>query len=535
MSGSGDTPRQKMINVMYLVLTAMLAMNVSKEIMNAFSVVNDTVLMTNESFTRKLKDTYANFEKDYNLNQIEVGPFLNKAKEAHRLSEEIIVYIENLRSELISNTEKIPLDSARKINMLELQNKEEYIIPTHLLIGSSDNGSNGRSLELKKKIIEYKDNMLNLVDPKYRDQIKLGMKTDGEYFNASGEKESWEIHNFYDIPLAADIPILNKIISDVYNAELDVVNVLHGAISADDFKYERIEAKIMPKANYLFTGDQYEAELIVAAYDTTQSPNVYIMQGVDSLPVSKKDQATLIASRNGRIKFNFPANSAGIGKYAGFVSVRNNSGIENTYHFHNEYVVASPSLAVSATNMNVLYVGVNNPLSISVSGIPRENIFPSISCGVLKTSTGKSGWTATVPDDCKQATVTVSVKMNGGMKQMGSENFRVKKLPDPDPYIGNIKNGFISRDALIAAGNIVPKMPKDFEFDYTFQVRSFRMTMQRGFNLNHYDSQSGKLTEEMIKQIRNTNRGQNIIFEEIVARSPEGADRILSPLIITIN
>ena len=118
---------------------------------------------------------------------------------------------------------------------------------------------------------------------------------------------------------------------------------------------------------------------------------------------------------------------------------------------------------------------------------------------------------------------------------MGSENFRVKKLPDPDPYIANIRNGFINRDALIAAGNIVPKMPKDFEFDYTFQVRSFRMTMQRGFNLNHYDSQSSKLTEEMIKQIKNTNRGQTIIFEEIVARSPEGADRILAPLIITIN
>jgi len=111
----------------------------------------------------------------------------------------------------------------------------------------------------------------------------------------------------------------------------------------------------------------------------------------------------------------------------------------------------------------------------------------------------------------------------------------VKKLPDPVPYIASKKEGFVSRDILIAAGNIIPMMPDDFEFYYSFQIISFKMTMQRGFNVNHYDSQSSKLTEEMIKQIRNTNRGQGIIFEEIVARGPDGADRILSPLLITIQ
>jgi gliding motility-associated protein GldM len=291
----------------------------------------------------------------------------------------------------------------------------------------------------------------------------------------------------------------------------------------------------MPKTNYLFTGDQYEAEVIVAAYDTSQSPNVYYMRGVDSLPVSRKDQATLVTSKNGRIKFNFPASSAGTEKYAGFVSVRNGSGIENTYHFHTQYVVAKPSLSVSATNMNVLYIGVNNPLSIAVAGVPRENIFPSISCGALKPNPIKGGWMAVMSDGCKQATVTVSAKVNGVMKAMGTEIFRVKKLPDPDPYIGNKKNGFISREMLISAGNIVARMPDDFEFDYQFQIRSFRMTMQRGFNVNHYESSSSRLTDEMIKQIKNTNRGQTIIFEDIIARSPDGADRTLSSLIISIN
>ncbi|MCX6321332.1 MAG: gliding motility protein GldM [Bacteroidia bacterium] len=530
-----QTPRQKMIGVMYLVLTALLALNVSKDVLNAFSVVNDSILLTNENFARKLKGTYTNFEKDYYLNQIEVGPFWNKAKEAKLLSAQMIEYIENLRDELISKTERIPLDSARKIPLLKLQKKDDYTSPTNFLIGSPEDRSHGRSGELKKKIIEYRENMLNLIDPKYRDQMKLGLETEGEYFDASGQKQVWEIHYFYDIPLAADIPILNKFITEVYNAELEVVNGLLYEISADDFKYDRIEAKVLPKTNYLFTGDKYEAEVIVAAYDNSQSPNVYLMRGVDSLPVSRKDQATLISSRNGRINLSFPALSAGQEKYAGFVIVRNSSGNENTYHFSSEYVVAQPSLTVSATNMNVLYMGVNNPLSLSVSGVPGENIYPTISCGTLKPNPGKDGWIATVPVGCKQATIEVSIRLNGGMKRMGSENFRVKKLPDPIPYIANKKEGFVSRDILIAAGNIIPRMPDDFEFDYSFQIISFKMTMQRGFNVNHYDSQSSKLTEEMIKQIRNTNRGQGIIFEEIVARGPDGADRILSPLIITIN
>ncbi|OFY44061.1 MAG: hypothetical protein A2X18_08040 [Bacteroidetes bacterium GWF2_40_14] len=535
MASKKETPRQKMIGMMYLVLTALLALNVSKDILNAFSVVNDSVLLTNESFEQKRVGVYSDFEKNYSLNQIEVGPFWSKAKEAMQLSAKMVGYIENLRDELISETEQVPLDSVRKIPLLKLKKRDDYTSPTNFLIGGQEDGSKGRARELKNKIIEYRDNMLNLIDQKYRDQIKLGLETEGDFFDATGQKQSWEFHYFYDIPLAADIPILNKFISEVNNAELEVVNSLLYAISADDFKYDRIDAKVLPRSNYLFAGDQYEAEVIVAAYDTSHSPNVYLMRGVDSLPVSRKSEATLISSPDGRINFKFPTNYAGIEKYAGFVSVVNSSGNENTYHFNSEYFVAKPSLTVSATNMNVLYIGVNNPLSISVSGIPGENIYPTISCGTLKQNTGKSGWTAMVPVDCKQATIEVSVKMNGNIKRMGSETFRVKKLPDPVPCIASKKDGFISRESLISAGTIIPRMPDDFEFDYSFQIISFKMTMQRGFNVYHYYSQGSKLTEEMVKQIRNTNRGQSIIFEDIVARGPDGSDRILSPLIITIN
>lgn len=534
-SSKKESPRQKMIGMMYLVLTALLALNVSKEVLEGYSVVNTSVVQTNDAFVSKREDMYARMEKDYALNQTKVEPYLKKAREARQLSSEMIVYIEKLRDELIAFSEGIPLDSARNISVQNLKNKDNYTIPTNYLIGVKDDGSDGRAGDLKKKITAYRENMLNLVAPHIREQVKIGLETEGNYYNAVGQKQSWENYYFYDIPLAADIPILNKFITEVNNAETEIVEELLREISADDYRYDKIAARILPKSNFLFSGETYEAEVIVAAYDTTRTPHVYLMQGVDSLPVTMKEKATMISGQNGRINFKFPANATGIEKYAGFVSVLNNSGDENTYHFNSEYFVAKPSVTVSAINMNVLYSGVDNPLSISVSGIPDQQITPSISIGTLKQDKSKGIWIATVPPNITETKIDITVKSDEGIKRMGSSTFRVKRLPDPAPYIARAKDGFVNRESLIFAGKITARMPADFEYDYAFQVLSFTMTMQRGFDTYHYESRSNKLTDEMIRQIRNTNRGQVIIFEDIIATGPDGAERMLAPLLVTIN
>ena len=121
MAGQKETPRQRMISMMYLVLTAMLALNVSKDVLTGFQVVNDSVVLTNQNFTGRREGAYANLEKEYMLNEIEVGPFWDKAKEAMRMSASMVSYIENLRDELIATTEGIPIDSARVRSFDELK------------------------------------------------------------------------------------------------------------------------------------------------------------------------------------------------------------------------------------------------------------------------------------------------------------------------------------------------------------------------------------------------------------------------------
>lgn len=537
MSHKKETPRQKLIGMMYLVLTAMLALNVSKQVLEGYSAVNDTVISTNKSFGDKRQITVDEFIKEFAMNKIEVGPFWDKAKVAMKLSTEMVNYIKNMRDELVAETEKVPLDSARKMNLRDMRKKDNYTVPTHLMIGILEDGSKGKARELKNRIIAYREKMLKLINPRNRKDIQFNLETGDVYKDAFGKKQTWERHLFFDMPLAADLPILNKFISEVNNAELEVVNGLLRESIAEDFKYDRIEAKVMPKSNYLFTGEEYEAEVIVAAYDTshTPTPSVYLMRGVDSVTIEQKSQATAIAGENGRLNFKFPTGVLGLQKYAGFVSVPTASGREHTYHFSGEYFVAQPSVTISPTKMNVLYVGVDNPLSISVSGIPIENIIPTISAGSLKQDPQTRSWTCTLPSGCKEAIVSVSIKTAKGMMSMGSETFRVKKIPDPTPLIAAKKDAFVSRDNILEAGKIVAMMPTDFEFNYVYKILSFRLTMQRGFNTYNYDAVNEYLTEEMIQQIKRTNRGQVLLFEEIVVEGPGKDKRNLLPFFITVK
>ncbi len=535
MAGTKETPRQKMIAMMYLVLMALLALNVSKDVINAFIVVNESITSSNENASQKLRDIYSNFEKNYQVNKIKVKPFWDKAKEARILSNEMVDYVKNVKYELISLTEGIPLDSAKIIPATELEKKDNNTIPTNYFIGGFNKDATGKAKELKEKIIEYRNKMLDLVEPRNLENVKLGLVTEGPYYNADGQEQSWETHFFYNTILAADIPILNKIIADILNAEYDVVNVLHKSIGQGEFKFDKIEAKILPKSDFVFIGEDYTAEIIVAAYDTSQSPEVYYSQGIDYLPATQYEEATRVDTKPGEIGISMPARSEGIKKYAGFVRAKTSTGMINDYHFKGEYIVAEPSYTISAKKMNVFYVGVSNPVSISISGIPNEDLIPAISCGTIERDPGSDDWIVNIPPGFIEAVINITAQVNGVNKQIGSKRFRIKNLPDPIATIANKSSGVINRDIMIAAGALSPKMPNDFEFDHSFVISSFTLTFQKGFRVYHFESENAYLTDEMVEQIKRTNRGQNIVFENIIVRDPDGIERRIAPLVLTLE
>jgi len=151
-----ETPRQRMIGMMYLVLTAMLALNVSKDILDAFIIVNDSIEETNRIFYDKVQGNYAMFEKAYALTPEKVKDNYDKALVVKKEADELVKYIENLKAEVISVTDGIPIEEAKKLNLRDVQGRDNFDAPTHFFIGDSQDGSGGKARELKNKLVSFR-------------------------------------------------------------------------------------------------------------------------------------------------------------------------------------------------------------------------------------------------------------------------------------------------------------------------------------------------------------------------------------------
>jgi len=536
MAGYKETPRQKMIAMMYLVLTALLALNVSKEVLDAFKVVNDSVELTNENFAEKLSGLHMVFDSRYALDSEKVGPFREKAIEARQLSDDLRSFVEDMKWRLVSAVERIDYDTARVTPIGKLKKLDDFTTTTNFFMRGTVDGSQGEGILLQEKINQYRENMLNLVEPRFRNQIKIGLQTDGNYTDRDGKSLNWIQYNFYNTVLAANLTILNKIITEIHNAEFDVVNHLLASIDAADFKHDAVFARVLPKKDYVLRGDNYEAEIVVAAYSTTQNPEVYILEGVDRLAPDQISRARKYTGSAGIVNYRVPAQTEGQKRYAGIVRLTNPLGETEDFHFSSQYLVAEPTTTVSASKMNVFYAGVDNPISISSPGIALENLIVGISTGQVIPDNRPGHFIVKIPTaDRNEAIITVSARIEGQVRKQGDKTYRIKKVPDPVALIAGYKEGTINRNILAQVNAIEASMPQDFEFELSFRVISFKMTTLSGSIVSELRSTSNRLTDEMKNRIRSANRGDRVWFEDIIARGPDGTERTLNAIILTLN
>jgi gliding motility-associated protein GldM len=518
MAGYKETPRQKMIGMMYLVLTALLALNVSVEILNAFLVVNESMETTNRTFSSKTEDYYKGFEKQFQNDPVKVGPYWEKAKLARKLSEDMKIYLNTVKFEAIAKSEKISLDSAKVRPLYLMGSKDKYDETTVYFIGNSSDGSKGKAGEMKSKIAKYKQELIDLVDPTDRGNIKIGLDLEGPFYDADHKKQNWEMHNFYHTILAADVTILNKLVAEVQNAELDVVTHLKSKIGATDFKIDQVGATVVPKSQYVFMGENYEAEVFVTAMDSKQEFTANI--------------GGMRTSENGIIKVTLPASSTGPKSVTGQVFYKSPTGEVKPYDVKFEYIVAPPSLSVSATKMNVFYIGVDNPVSISAGGVSPDQISASITNGTISRSGGE--WVVK-PATPGKASVSVSAKLGDRMKPMGAVEYRVKNVPSPEAFIANTSGGAVSRDLVLASGAIIPRMPPDFEFNLNFIITGFKFSGNRKGDIVDLAGNGNSLTPQMKDFIRASRRGDKVILEDIFAKGPDGKSRKLNSIVLTLQ
>ena len=421
------------------------------------------------------------------------------------------------------------------ISARNLKKMDNFDTPTNYFCGDKHDASNGEGMVLKNKIEEYKNKVLGLLDEKNRVIIepKFGLETEGNYTDMSGKEINWVQQNFYHTILVADVVILNKLIADVRNAEADVVAQLYTSVSDDDFKFDQIGAKVVPKSNYVLTGEEFEAQIFVAAYDSKTKPEIIVGSGVDSTSLEiSGTRVTVEEFKDGVGIYREKAGATGTQTYGGVINVKSPTGGVKAYPFQGEYTVAHPSATVSPTKMNVFYIGVDNPVSISVPGVPTEKVRPSISNGTLS-ATGGGNYNVRVTGG-QTATINVGAEMEGGSRSMGSFEFRVRRVPDPKATISGKTDGKISKNELLAAGAVIPIM-ENFEFDLHYLIVGYTMYIQtQGSDLASSTSSSPAFSSQMRSLIQNAARGRKVTFEDIRAKGPDGSIRKLNPISLTI-
>lgn len=527
MAGSKLSPRQKMIGMMYLVLTALLALNVSKEIINAFVTINDSLEVTVKNLAGKNNQAYQAFDKQLQNDQAKTKPYYDKAQVVKKECENLDKFIQTLKEELIRVTDKIE-PNAKVVPLREMKAQDNYDEPTRIMCGDKQDGRGHKATELKNKIETFKKNVLATLSPE--DKAKFTKRLD-ELFDTKDPakvsddgKKTWEMANFYHNPVVATVALLSKIQTDIKNAESEMVTHLLSAINAADFKFDTLAPKVIAPSSYVIEGQEYSADIFLAAMSSTSDPEITV--GGSSLDVS-----------GGVGTYKVRASGVGEKKYAGIIKVKKPDNTFEEYKFENSYIVAKPSASVAADKMNVIYIGVPNPLTVSVPGVPDEKV-KVIATGFTMTpdpKAGKGHYIGEAKGQPGKAKVTVTADFNGKPMQMGEFEFRLKRIPDPVAKIGGKKDGNISKNVLAAQPGIIPTM-EGFDFDLYPKVISFRMSRYgKGRDPIEKGAESGTLTGEMKSIIDQTRAGDKVLFEYIKVSMPDGTTRMINPIPLTIQ
>lgn len=497
MAGGGkETPRQKMIGMMYLVLTALLAMNVSKQILQGYLSVNESLVKSKENLTENNTRVTKAFEASIGGNAA-AKPYYEKALEAQKLINEVDKYISELRAKIVAHTEPTALENekiADTLNLRRMDKIDDYDMPSHMLgLGEPKNPEKGpfTAYELRMKMSGLHDKLVAMVDAMQKDSktkfldddyqsIKkkfASIKPTDSNRDEDGVKYNWEMDNFYHLPLAAVYTNLNKFQTDLKNVEAEVLQVFSGASGKLAIKFDAIKARVVAPSSYIAAGQPYVADIFLAASSSKLAAgDMEILLGVDSAAAAAGAKGTPVPIEGGEGKLSQVTGGEGDQEYKGVIKYKNPDGSFKYYPFTGAYKVAKSGASVSADQMNVFYAGVPNPVTAAAAGISPADISVSATGAGVKVASkgnGKYEFTFSGTGECM---VSVSAKTKDGVKSQGPPvKFRVKPLPKPELKLGGkfapqeLKKGELAMVSGLGAG------ANGFDFQANYVVMSWEV------------------------------------------------------------
>lgn len=503
------SPRQKMINLMYVVLMAMLALNVSTEVLDGFSLIEDSLQRTTANASRENQVIYNNFDSQMQVNPVKTKAWYDKAQEVRRISDSLYVFADMLKLSIVREAD------GQGGNIHSIRNKEDLEAAAQVMLAPVT----GKGNELFLAINRFRQQMTSMIDDSLkRENISGNLSTDVPK-NAYGKK--WQEYMFESMPAAAAVAMLSKLQSDIRYTEGEVLHSLMANIDEKDIRVNNLNAFVIPNAQTIVRGNRLQAQIGLAAIDTTQVPDVYINNNKVELNNGTYD---IVCTRTGDFTLK------------GWLETKDKAGGVIRRDFTQQYKVIEPTATVSADLMNVLYAGYENPISISVPGVPLTSVSATMDGGTLK-QTAPGRYIARPSNIGRDAIISVFSDNSGSRQKMAQYSFKVRKLPEPTPYIdlkdekGNpdrYQGGGLAKSRLMRAQRIGAAVD-DGILHIPFKVLSFEMVFFDNMgNAVPIASEGDCLSSQQKETVRKLAKGRRLYISRLKAIGPDGIERKLN-------
>lgn len=553
MAGGKVSARQKMINMMYLVLTALLALNVSKEIIKAFNLIENSLDNSTKNIVQKNSAVLGSLVKTAAENKA-AAVAVTYCNQVQVISKALIERLNGIKNELLlrSGDQKDPKMGRKqepeallvKGGVPELAQGDNMEVHGNYFMVENE-GKNGTDLQdaINKARVEMlaimkkaSDDAILAASPETKKMLMDRMKAIEEKTslyannatNSSGTEQTWVSMYLEHSPLAGVFAMLSKVENDSRSMEAEVMQALAESVNAADYKFDKLIPVVSASTSAVLTNQTYEANILLAAYNS----KAQMIVTVNGRPIEVVD---------GVGKYKVTSASPGSQKYKVGIQVpKPNGGGSDNYETEAEYSVFAPQAAISADELNVVYVGLPNPISVSVGGVDPKNVNVSVTGGGVSLRPSKPGqYNAIIPTrNGNECMINVTAKLpDGRTVSMGSKKFKVRNVPRPVFKAGSVGfSGPISLSAMKVQANAVAALD-NFVYDgVKYDVLSYRFTcIGRRTNGPKIQVVNGSSLAPISSFLKMLGRGDLIQFDQIKVIGPDKVPKFLDNVGGTVN
>ena len=475
--GAKETPRQRMIGMMYLVLTALLALQVSNAVLEKFEFIDESLQhsakITRETSEARITAIEQQVEKKGNKESDK--KVLDKAHQVHDLTREILSYMKEVREKIIEVSGGLD-EHGKPAGAKDYDKQMSYILPNETA------GTEGEGKNMQRKLNGYIDALNDLHDSLNISHFALDAKEMEQYKNSDLHKNKDFAHlNFDHTPTVAALAIMSEFNVSIAQAEAEALEQLAKDVGAEELRFDKVVAVVSPESKIVAAGTKYTAKMFVAASSSTAKPTMTSSKGGAVKVVDGEGTVEFMATLPSGAKYDEEGNYKT--SWKGTITMNTPAG-DTTLEVTSEYIVAKPVVQIQSASVSALYLNCGNELNIQVPALGSLYDPKFKATGGEAIQGSKKGLVTIVPNKAK-----VDLEVYSGGNKLSTEHFKVKKVPKPEIRFYARGKEIDQKNGVTIAQlprNITAKAIPDESFasflpkDARYRVTAWEVTLARG-------------------------------------------------------